>query len=53
MKCPYCKGYKLYLRRTWPNEKYGCIDCDQKVEIMKEAGMSKNSILKVLKGDVR
>jgi len=47
-KCPYCKGKNLYLKRTSPIEKYGCRDCEKKIKIMRESGMSESSIRKVM-----
>lgn len=44
MKCPYCKGKDLYLRRTWPNDVYGCRDCDKEVEYLKGCGMTEEQI---------
>lgn len=49
-KCPYCKGVNLYLRRSWPVEKYGCKDCERRVKIMQDAGMSKEEIKQVIAG---
>lgn len=47
-KCPYCKGKSLYLKRTSPVEKYGCCDCDKRIEIMRDSGMSDREIRKVI-----
>jgi hypothetical protein len=48
MKCPYCKGKNLYLKRTWPMEVYGCRDCEKKTAYMRECGMTDRQIKKVL-----
>lgn len=50
MKCPYCKGKKLYLKRTSPVEKYGCRDCEKKSEYLKKLHLTNKQIEKVLKG---
>ena len=47
-KCPYCKGKNLYLKRTSLFEKYGCRDCERKIKIMRENGMSDRDIRKVI-----
>lgn len=47
-KCLYCKSKNLYLKRTSPVEKYGCRDCERKVKIMRENGMSGKDIKKVI-----
>ena len=49
MKCPYCKGKNLYLKRTSPVVKYGCKDCEKKAKHMEELGFSKEQILKIIK----
>lgn len=51
MKCPYCKGRNLYVKRTWPMIVYGCKDCEEKVEYLRECGLSDEQIEKVIKGD--
>ena len=50
--CPYCKGKNLYLKRTWPQEKYGCRDCEKKIKYLREQGLSDIQIKKLfmLKG---
>lgn len=47
-KCPYCKGKNLYLKRTSPIEKWGCKDCEKKIKIMRENGMSDKDIKKII-----
>ena len=49
MKCPYCKGKNLYLKRTSPDVKYGCRDCEKKVKYLRECGLTDKQIEKVLK----
>lgn len=44
MKCPYCKGKNLYIKRTWPTEVYGCKDCEAKIKYLRECGLSENQI---------
>lgn len=51
MKCPYCKGRNLYVKRTWPMIVYGCKDCEEKVEYLRECGLTDEQIEKVIKGD--
>jgi transposase-like protein len=46
-KCPYCKGKNLYLKRTWPEEKYGCKDCEKKIRYLREQGLSESQIKKL------
>lgn len=48
-KCPYCKGKNLYLKRTSPVNVYGCRDCEKKVRYLKELGLTKEQIKKVIK----
>ncbi|MEK4907385.1 hypothetical protein [Niallia sp. FSL M8-0099] len=48
-KCPYCRGKNLYLKQTSLVVKYGCRDCDKKVKLMRENGMSDKDIMKVIK----
>ena len=48
MKCPYCKGKNLYLRRTSPMEQYGCRDCDKKVKLLREKGLTDKEIRKII-----
>lgn len=43
-KCPYCGGKNLYLKRTWPEEQYGCRDCEKEVAYMKKCGMDEYQI---------
>lgn len=50
MKCPYCKSKNIYLKRTFPTEKYGCIDCEKKIEYLRECGFNDKQIEKVIKG---
>ncbi len=50
MKCPYCKGKNLYVKRTFPVEKYGCRDCEKKVKYLRECGLTDKQIEKVVKG---
>ena len=47
MKCPYCKGKNLYLKRTWPTEKYGYRDCEKKIKFLKDKGLSEGEIKKI------
>lgn len=49
MKCPHCGRKNLYLKRTFPMEKYGCKDCEKLVKHLKECGLSKNQIRKTIK----
>lgn len=46
-KCPYCRGRNLYLKRTWPTEQYGCRDCEEKIEQLRESGLSESQIRKL------
>lgn len=46
-KCPCCKGKNLYLKRTWPNDVYGCKDCESKIAYMKKCGMTEKQIKKL------
>lgn len=48
IKCPYCKGKNLYIKRTSPIEQYGCRDCEAKVKILRKHGLSNKEILKIL-----
>lgn len=48
MRCPYCKGKNLYLKRTSPMTVYGCRDCEHKVKLLREKGLSDSEIKKVL-----
>ena len=50
MKCPYCKGKNLYLKATFPVEKYGCRDCEKKVKYLQKCGLNDKQIEKVIKG---
>ena len=50
MKCPYCKGKNLYLKRTWPTEQYGCLDCEAKVKYLRECGLNDKQIERAIKG---
>lgn len=47
-KCPYCKGRNLYLKRTFPVEKWGCKDCEKRIAIMRRNGMNEKDIRKVI-----
>lgn len=47
MKCNYCNGKNLYLRRTSPMEVWGCRDCDKKVIKLKKEGLTDSQIKKV------
>ena len=49
MRCPYCKGKNLYLKQTSPVEKYGCRDCENKVEYLRKCGLNNKQIEKVIK----
>jgi len=49
MKCPYCKGKNLYLKRTSPVDVYGCKDCEKKAAILQKHGLSKDEIKKILR----
>lgn len=49
MKCPYCNSKKLYLKRTFPFEKYGCRACEKKVQFLRECGLNEKQIEKILK----
>ena len=44
MKCSYCKGKNLYLKRTSPMVNYGCRDCEKEIKFMRENGMSEQRI---------
>lgn len=48
MKCPYCKGKNLYLKRTSPIEKYGCRDCEKRIKSLREYGLSDKEIKRVI-----
>ena len=48
MKCPYCRGKNLYLKRTSPFEQYGCRDCEARIKYMRECGMTDDQIKKVI-----
>lgn len=48
MKCPYCKGKNLYLKRTFPIEKYGCRDCEKRVKLLCEHGLSDKEIKRII-----
>jgi len=49
--CPYCnKKDKLYVRRTSPMVVMGCHRCEKTAKFLKDKGLSKNEILKVLGG---
>ena len=50
MKCPYCKGKNLYLKRTFPVETYGCRDCEKRAKKLRELGLSEKEIKAFLKG---
>ncbi len=47
-KCPYCRGTNLYIRRTSPVLKYGCRDCDKKIEKLRGKGLSDREIKELL-----
>ena len=49
MKCPHCKGTNLYLKRTFPIEQYGCKDCEEKVNYLRQCGLNNNQIKKIIK----
>lgn len=49
MKCPYCKGKNLYLKRTSPVEQYGCGDCEKKIKLLRDDGVSEATIRKMFK----
>lgn len=49
MKCPYCKGKNLYIKRTSPVEQYGCRDCEKEIEYLKSCGMKPEEIKKLFK----
>jgi DNA-directed RNA polymerase subunit RPC12/RpoP len=48
MKCPYCNGRNLYLKRTWPMEVYGCRDCEKKIKFLREKGLTDKEIKKII-----
>ena len=48
-KCPYCKGKNLYLKRTSPMDIYGCRDCEAKIKILREEGLSEDKIKALFK----
>ena len=50
MKCPYCRGKNLYIKRTSPVVKYGCRDFENKVKYMRQCVMNDKQIEKVIKG---
>ena len=50
MKCSYCRGKNLYIKRTSPVVQYGCRDCENKVKYMRQCGMNDKQIEKVIKG---
>lgn len=43
-KCPYCNGKNLYLKRTYPFDKYGCRDCEKEIRYLENCGMSQVQI---------
>lgn len=47
MKCPYCGGKNLYVKRTSPIEQYGCRDCEKEMKYLKSCGMTKEQIKKL------
>ena len=47
-KCPYCKGKNIYLKRTWPEEVYGCRDCDKKVKLLRDKGLTESEIRQII-----
>lgn len=49
MKCPYCKGKNLYLKRTWPIRGYGCRDCERKVKSLRDAGVDEKVVREFFK----
>lgn len=51
MKCPYCNGENLYLKRTSPVEKLGCRDCEKKMQYLRKCGLNDTQIKKVIKGE--
>jgi uncharacterized protein YlaI len=44
MKCSYCKGKNLYLKRTSPMDQYGCRDCEKKIALLRKEGVSEKTI---------
>ena len=50
MRCPKCGGENIYLKRTFPVEKYGCKDYEKKVKYLCEGGLNNKQIEKVIKG---
>lgn len=46
MKCPYCNGKNMYLKRTSPVAQYGCKDCEREIKAMRDAGMDEATIRK-------
>jgi len=48
VKCTYCGGKDLYLKRTWPIEVYGCHDCEKKIRYMREQGLREEQIKKIM-----
>ena len=48
MKCPYCKGKNLYLKRTSPFVQYGCRDCERKIKTYRESGLTDKQIKNLL-----
>ena len=50
MRCPYCKGRKLYLKRTFPVERYGCRDCEKKIKYLRKCGLNNEQIKRLVEG---
>lgn len=49
MRCPYCHGKNLYLKRTWPTEVHGCRDCEAKIKYLRKCGMTDEKIKPLFK----
>lgn len=48
MKCSYCNGKNLYLKRTSLFRKYGCRDCERKIKVYRECGFTDKQIKNLL-----
>ncbi len=49
MRCSYCGGKNLYIKRTSPMVVYGCRDCEKKVKYLRECGLNNKQIKKVIR----
>lgn len=49
MKCPRCKGKNLYLKRTFPTERYGCKDCEKEIQYFRKHRLNNKQIEEAIK----